>query len=196
MVARGDRRPEERTASTVDPAALALYLDALGRLDQKERDVYTQSVRLGRSCTDISAGSDQGSVRDVKDTLRLALEKILAAVDGVDHTASGRLADLFGGGVDDANPEEERLLREIRDLARVAPPRRTWGKFRILKTIGAGGFGTVYHAWDPELEQAVALKLYHRDRSERSKDELLGEAEARARSSSKRRRLRRRRARR
>lgn len=35
------------------------------------------------------------------------------------------------------------------------------GKYRIMHTIGSGGMGTVYAAWDTQLERRVALKMVH-----------------------------------
>jgi serine/threonine protein kinase len=36
------------------------------------------------------------------------------------------------------------------------------GKYRILSTIGSGGFGTVYLAADTWIDKKVALKVPHR----------------------------------
>ena len=40
-----------------------------------------------------------------------------------------------------------------------ATPVRTWGDFRLISELGRGGFGRVYHAWDPTLTRDIALKI-------------------------------------
>jgi tetratricopeptide (TPR) repeat protein len=35
-----------------------------------------------------------------------------------------------------------------------------FGRYRNLRKVGQGGFGTVYEAYDPELDRTVALKLF------------------------------------
>ena len=40
-----------------------------------------------------------------------------------------------------------------------ASPIRTWGEFRLISELGRGGFGRVYHAWDPTLTRDIALKV-------------------------------------
>ena len=37
-----------------------------------------------------------------------------------------------------------------------------WGRFRLLDIVGAGSFGSVYRAWDPDLEWEIAIKILHR----------------------------------
>src|SRR6202011_3299641 len=35
------------------------------------------------------------------------------------------------------------------------------GRYVVLGEVGAGGFATVYRAWDPALEREVAIKVLH-----------------------------------
>jgi hypothetical protein len=59
------------------------------------------------------------------------------------------------------------------------------GRFVALDRIGRGGMGTVYMAYDPELDRHVALKiLHHQARTgERARAQILAEAQAMARIS-------------
>ncbi|HEV8069187.1 MAG TPA: protein kinase [Planctomycetaceae bacterium] len=44
------------------------------------------------------------------------------------------------------------------------------GRFRIVRRIGRGGFGTVYEAYDPELDRMVALKVPRQDLPESARE--------------------------
>jgi len=56
-------------------------------------------------------------------------------------------------------------------------PPTNLGRYVRLDTLGAGGMGAVYSAWDRELQRRVALKILHTDDRER----FLREAQALAR---------------
>lgn len=44
------------------------------------------------------------------------------------------------------------------------PEPTAFGRYRVIKKLGRGGFGTVYLAHDPDLDRNVAIKLPRRDR--------------------------------
>ena len=59
------------------------------------------------------------------------------------------------------------------------------GRFVVLGLIGRGGMGTVYTAYDPELDRNIALKLLHPQvrHVDRARARILAEAQAMARIS-------------
>src|SRR5437762_2375774 len=59
--------------------------------------------------------------------------------------------DLAGAVADESVPSPPHE-------AATAPARR-WGPLELRREIGKGHFGTVYLAWDPDLEREVALKI-------------------------------------
>ncbi|MEM9457023.1 MAG: serine/threonine-protein kinase [Myxococcota bacterium] len=52
------------------------------------------------------------------------------------------------------------------------------GRFVVLGTLGQGGMGTVYEAFDRSLDRRVAVKVLHRDTADQYYRRLLGEAKA------------------
>src|SRR6266850_508077 len=74
----------------------------------------------------------------------------------------GAIADLHRSG--DAESDAEALLEPT-----VAALNATqewvgdvWGRYRLLQRVGTGSFGSVYRAWEPELEREVAIKILNR----------------------------------
>ena len=53
---------------------------------------------------------------------------------------------------------------------------QTWAHLRIVAQIGQGAFGTVFRAWDPHLNRAVALKLLERADRDKNSAWVLEEA--------------------
>jgi serine/threonine protein kinase len=43
-----------------------------------------------------------------------------------------------------------------------SPAPDTWGKYTLTNKVGEGSYGSVYRAWDSDLEYDVAIKILHR----------------------------------
>jgi serine/threonine protein kinase len=54
-----------------------------------------------------------------------------------------------------------------------------WGKYRLTNEVGEGSYGSVYRAWDSDLERDVAIKILHRRVGDtRLRERLLHEGRA------------------
>ncbi|MFO0632621.1 MAG: serine/threonine-protein kinase [Nannocystaceae bacterium] len=81
--------------------------------------------------------------------------------------------------------ERQRQARLHAQIVGEEPPAVRVGRFTILEKLGEGGMGTVYAAYDDELDRKVALKFLHpcRVMDERATQRLLREAQALAKLS-------------
>jgi tetratricopeptide (TPR) repeat protein len=57
----------------------------------------------------------------------------------------------------------------------------SFGRYRLVQQIGAGGFGLVFRGWDPELQREVAIKVPRADRTDEANFLTEGRAVARLR---------------
>lgn len=100
-----------------------------------------------------------------------------------DAAASGAelLARLHDLRRDDDDHDTALMLAKAREalLGRASSPTRI-GRFTLLGRLGRGGMGTVYDAYDPDLDRRVAVKVL-RAGSDASVQRLLDEGRALAR---------------
>jgi serine/threonine protein kinase len=108
-----------------------------------------------------SARSDE--VRERLESLRV-VDVIIRGHRCLDHPGSGNGNRQSSGTAPDVVPEAES---------------GEWGRFRLLETVGAGSFGSVYRAFDPDLDREIAIKILHRHIDDRLlKERLLKEGRA------------------
>jgi len=95
--------------------------------------------------------------------------------------ADARPIDWRPGTAEEAEDGTSDLLRRLRILEELSDafhqsataadetvaargerptPLFAWGELQVLRSLGKGGFGEVYLAWDPALDRRVALKLH------------------------------------
>ncbi|MDI1430137.1 tetratricopeptide repeat protein [Polyangium sorediatum] len=120
-------------------------------------------------------------------TCRKLLSELAKQISGLelpDHEASA--TDELRAG------EEGRATPRTRALAAGAAPAgelsrgASLGRYMILETLGAGGMGVVFAAYDPELDRKVALKILRQEILQRAPGaelRLMREAQAMARIS-------------
>jgi hypothetical protein len=73
----------------------------------------------------------------------------------------GAIADVHrSDGESTRTVDQETFLKSAH--APNADAGEPWGRYRLLGRVGAGTFGSVYRAWDPELEREIAIKILHR----------------------------------
>jgi CheY-like chemotaxis protein len=160
-----ERGAEDFLTKPFDPVLLRARINASlekKRLHDQELEYIRQVGRVIEAATAVEQGAYRAGA--------------LADMAGRDDEL-GRLARVFDGMATEVHAREERLrarLRELRtdiDIARVSKEMpalldggalETGGRFaeryEIRGTVGKGGMGTVYRAYDRELDEEVAIK--------------------------------------
>lgn len=133
----------------------------------------------------------------------MAADDVLAqAIDGVADGAAVNWPALHGLARSEEEHAELKWLQVLGDLANVhrAPTEEAegttlstrpltasagveagehWGRYRIVRRLGTGSFGSVYSAWDPQLERHIAIKILHEQvADDRTRQHLLREGRA------------------
>ena len=108
---------------------------------QKAKEIFDAALKLGpngreRFLAQASAG-DEELHREVESLLANSDENI----SFLEKPAVGEVAEII------INQKENRRINQI------------FGRYKILKLIGAGGMGEVYLAQDIKLHRKIALKL-------------------------------------
>jgi len=98
----------------------------------------------------------------------------------------GLATTLDGGGSDELDPELQALIEaKVRQRLFAQNPAKTHiGRFVVLEEIGRGGMGTVYAAYDEQLDRKVAVKVMQAEHSAaNARQRFQREAQAMARLS-------------
>lgn len=114
-----------------------------------------------------------------------------AHLDGCDACRSVVAAAIAASGLDAVSHLETNARVTAPAAAPAAapllPPGTIVGRYEVRGTLGSGGMGVVYDAWDPQLERGVALKLVRAEdlgeESAEGAERLQREAKAMARIS-------------
>ena len=78
-------------------------------------------------------------------------------------------------------PAESSIATELLTAAQHPGEIGMLGQYRIIQLLGAGGMGTVFLGFDPQLQRSVAIKVLRADRhDEESRQRLVREARAAA----------------
>ncbi len=108
------------------------------------------------------------------------------AVDESSKTRVGNLPETPPSIVEtvsvDSPSAESSRTGHVKRTPSIQQPVEFFGKFTVKRVLGKGGFGIVYHAYDPQLERDVAIKVPHASSlgTQELRDRFLREARATA----------------
>jgi hypothetical protein len=90
----------------------------------------------------------------------------------------GDIAGIHRSSVDETS-EVPGPLPTVLAAEASGEPAESWGRYRLTEKVGEGSFGSVYRAFDPDLQREIAIKILHnRVADSHLKERLLGEGRA------------------
>jgi serine/threonine protein kinase/tetratricopeptide (TPR) repeat protein len=128
------------TVNAEEGKRIHALVDAARHRDPEERESFLNAACAGRP------------------SLRAAVASMLRAhADADDSAAAGQTRQPTRPASDSADGSSAASLTMLRPGQTLGP------RYHIIRLLGVGGMGAVYHAWDAELGVAVALKVIRPD---------------------------------
>ncbi len=130
-------------------------------------DVLAQAIDGIADGADVNWRLLQGRARSDDERAELRWLQVLGRIANVHRSTH----DEFDG---DASPTTVAA-----PAGPAADALENWGRYRLVRKLGAGSFGSVYCAWDPQLERNIAIKILHEHvADDRLRQRLLREGRA------------------
>lgn len=140
---------------------------AINNVPERLRDLFSQNL-IDIICDDFEAAWKSGHPPDIKEFLdrtdsnlhsTLVVELVRVDMEYVSNSGGAVSVEGYKHRFPNFAKELCELEESPRPSAGTLAKLEAIGGLRLLGRLGSGGFGTVWKAWDPELEREVAVKL-------------------------------------